>query len=431
MATARPSNNYIPPEVQVFSTAPKSNAYNFYNDESFTSTSPIDIESNTLEFNIPGYNHRVKALNDIYVHATLQLVKSDGKPYLESDEHQPRLINAIATSLFKNAKIYFNNVLIQNIELFHLKSYLENSLNISAGNLNAQYSTGGTYSVEMTSKLTDTSKDSKVFDVYSRLNLIPCPVHLIPNVSIIIRLEWSSPLVLIVEKNYTELSTAKTTKSKIIVKDLKLFVRHYELTPSLDKTIDDKLNSNVPAIYDFKGGKLTFINIPQGVRTSYNPNILHGLMPEFIACFFIKNSTFVGEATEDIFEWTHHGISEFSFVINGLHYPRIPFNFKINNNENCFARALSGLYSAVGYRGLNKSCAVNKNNYMDKLFIIAHDTSACKLSLTNVTSELQSATYGVSIILNEPLTYTLTCCLYTITPSRVSINKDREVTVHY
>lgn len=420
---------YIPNEINLFSQAPTALVFKSYYDEELTPLNPIDLNSG-VEFNSPGYSHVCKSFTDIYIHFQAQLLKHDDKSYTASDKFQPRFINNIGSSLFKSARIYLNNVLAYSIDnLQHYKAMFEASFNTSILNASTQFSSGGLYPHELYSKLTALSSNSKSFDIYTRLNLINVPQLLLPNVSVSIRLEFNTMESLLFENSYEESSVKATTKSKAKISEIKLYMRHYDLHETFDKQIETNLASK-NAIYQFKGAKMSYFTIPSGQSNIHLGNVYSGIIPDFIACALVTNSSFMGDRNTDTFEFTHFDISEFSFLINSARFPRIPYKFEFSDEKSSFTRAFSNLYSSIKLRGNNKSSLISRENYA-KNFLICEDVSTSHHALTNINSVLEHASVGVSINFHKALEKPVTVILYMLVPSKISISKTREVLVHY
>ena len=354
---------YIAPELNFFSPSPIGGSFTNNFDETLVSRTPVEFGS-TLEFISYPYNRKCKSMCDISLSVSLQVVKKDGTAYSATDTFQPRLLNSIVTSLFKTAKVYLNNVLVFSCDdLFHLKSYIENSLNYSAKNLSGQYANSGHYPVESIKNLESLSSNSKIFDCCARLPLVNSPILLIPNVEMVIRLEWNPQSLVIVEKA-TDTKNTKFTESKLIVKDVKMYVKHFVLQEHIERSIDLQLRTQ-PAIYESKVPKLTFINIMENTRTAHFPQLFVGNHPEFLAVVMLENKTFVGLPQGDVLKFKNFKISQMNFVINNKPIPENPYTFKFSETENVFSKALSDLYAAINLRNLNKSCAVSVNNFKD------------------------------------------------------------------
>lgn len=130
--------DFIPESLNLFSNNNHSSIFIRTYEEELTSSVPVDLKT-TLDFTSPAYSNRMKSLSGIYFYAKLQIVKQDGSKYLESDKNQPRLLNNICGSLFKSCKLYLNNTLVNSIENYHFKSYVECLLNYSNQNVKGKF----------------------------------------------------------------------------------------------------------------------------------------------------------------------------------------------------------------------------------------------------------------------------------------------------
>lgn len=423
---------FIPNEINLFSSSPTAVAYKSIYDEELTPLNPIDLKSG-VEFHSNGYNHICKSFTEMYIGFNMQVKKHDDKLYTTTDTPQPRLLNNVGQSLFKSARIYLNNVLAYSIDMtHHYKGIIEAALNTSPSNCLTQYASSGLFPYEMIStKLPAMSSNSKLFDIYFRLNLINTPQLLLPNVSVTIRLEFNGGETLLVEGS-TEDSTSKVktyTKSQVHVNDIKLYIRHYELHETFDRQIEQNL-SQKHANYQFKAARISYVSIPSGQSTIHLGNIYSGIIPDLIAMAMVSNTTFAGSRESDSYEFLPFNISEFSFVVNNNRYPRVPYKFEFSETSTMFSRAFSNLYSSIKLRATNKAALMSRESYA-KNFMICEDISSSGHALTNINSQLEHSNVGVNISFSKSLENPITLILYMLVPSRISISKTREVLVHY
>lgn len=410
--------------TDLFSSNPYSIIYESTETDEIRPLNPVTFSS-PVEFYSPPLAKSMKNISDIHVYGKIQLLKHNGDLYKESDVIQPRLTNNILTSFFKAVKMSVNNVpVFSNDNCYMFRDIIESYFNHSPASVLSQMEIGGLY--ENDNKLKEVSKNSRIFDLYSKLNFINTEKLLIPSCSISIRLEFNSLDFIIIE---SESSDKKQTNSIIQIHELSLFIKRYNLRESYLFEIERQL-TKTPAIYETRKTVLIHFLVPSKTTVLNLTNLYNSLRPDFAIVCFLSSKQFNGDRMTDSLVFKTYDIKSFSFLLNNKSFPKTPYTFNFSDKEKCYARALSDLYSAIQLRNKNESVLVSKDNYESRFFI-ACDFSSSEHALLNINSPLEFSLLGVNCVFNKAQEDSLIGLLYLLVPTKFQINSNRMVEVVY
>lgn len=417
-------------ELDVFSSHPFLLAVEDYEDLLIAPTNSIENGNSLAEFSCPGFSDKMKMLHEIYLSCTIQILKDDDEKYKKTDELQGYVCNGILTSLFRTAQVYLNNQLVTSTnDNFGIQEFIQLSLNFSPSVTSSKLCNQGFYSAGETTKLKDLVKGSQVVELMGKLNLINTDKLLIPNVALDVKLGFHSPDFFICEASNT--GGTSTSKSKLVVKDLKLHIRHVKMRENYLIRMEQTLAKGLNAIYEWKYPIITTCTIPTG-QNSFSVNSLYrGVKGSFVLIAFMKNTQYVGERSSDPMLFKNHDLSRFNFIVNGVDKPPQPFTFSKSDDEAKYGRLFHSLYSALGIMHENVAINVDRDNYPDKLFFIAQDISGFGSALTSLNELLENVSIGFNATFSKALTHPLVAIMYVLLPKRMEITAKREIITRY
>lgn len=423
----------ILPQLDLFSIHPYVLAIEGTEDMELTTVNSIDNSlNNVAEFHCNGYSDRCKMLDEMFIAATIQLVKTDGSLYGKEESPQGHIINGILTSLFKSASLYLNSTLALQInDNLSTIEFIQHTLNFSPSVASSKLSNQGMYPADEMEKLKNHVKGSKIIDLMGKINLLNTDKLLLPSIDLTLKLGFQQPDFYINEETITEETVTKTSSSKLIVKDLRLYIRHVKVRESYLLHIEQTLARNYNTIYECKYGLINTCTIPSGQSSFSIQNLWNGIKPSLLLLCFLKNSTYVGNRKEDPTIFIRHGLKEFSFLINHENFPRNPIQLTINEKESKYARAFNEVYSALGLVHENTTTLLNRENFLTNYFYMIQDISPGHNALDAVNQVLELTNVGFHAQFSEPLTAPLTALLYVLLPRKIEINASRQVSVIY
>lgn len=415
---------YIPEELNIFSNRAFLNCISESSHKEYSALNTLD-GANSLEFNSLAYTDQYKDLSWVFLKLRLQVTKGDGTLFKETDQEQPHLTTNALHSIFKSAFISLNGNNLRNVEQnYHYKEWIETTMNFNIEYANSRL-TSQLYIPNSTSDaLKKAPKNSKVFELYGRINLINVAKLLIPGVSFNLRLNLESP-----EFYFVEDIVKTMTTSKLKIDDAKLCIRHVKPSSEVLLAHERLLASGEPAVYEYKRGEIFTQNVAKGASNLNIMNFYSGPRPSLALFGMVKNSSYTGDRKENPFEFKPNDLKSFNFVINGNARPLNPYEFIVDSTHSCYTHLFSKVYESLGFHNSDRSNLITYDNFAKDHFMIVEDLSNFNIGLTDINEPLRDVTIGINGTFNKATTETLTCILYLLIPSRFEVSGNRAVTL--
>lgn len=409
---------FLPNELNSFTKKPfllsvVENKYHEY--------SPINtIDNNSgIEFVSQAYSQKFKDLSNVYLQLQVQLLNKELKKYTTSDVVQPAFINNVLYSLFKSAYVYLNNVQVVGIDnnlIFreYIECLLNNSEEVSKARLECQ----GFFNDS--TKLVDFTKNSKVVELFGRINLLPITKLLIPSVSLQIKFNMENPNMFIQEDSKIH--------SNFKLLGAKLFVKHVIVKDDLLLSTERFL-TNHNAVYEFNNAIVISANVPASSSTLNLTNIYNGFRPSMIGFTMVSNKNFSGSRLTNPFDFKLFGLKNFAFLIDNQESPTPSYDLTNTTETSNFNRAFLSIYQSLNLMDSERGCLINRENYMKDRFMILSDLTSFDNALMDVNEAPSNISIGVTGSFSTALTETVTCLFYLLIPKCIEISANRAVTV--
>ena len=255
----------------------------------FETIFPINtITGNTnadVEFNIIASNTEYLDLNDTMLFVELKVVKNDGKDLEVTSEVYPS--NCFFHTLFKDIVLSMNNERIEGGNNNHAqKALIETIINYGSDTKKTSLDSIG-YNPDKEKRKAWIQK-STTFRMCGSLQLdfFDQPKYLIPGVNVHLRLQRSKDSFCL---------SAKDLKPKIILNDVKLFIRRVKVDPSV--LIGHQLGLNSQnARYPIRKTQFVSYTIARGSLSFYKEQIFgDNRLPKFILITFQNTSQYTSE----------------------------------------------------------------------------------------------------------------------------------------
>lgn len=375
----------------------------------------------SLVFESHAFNDRMKDLDHVHLLIKFKLMKRDGTAYTDADVTQPSLVNNFLFSMFKSAFITLNGVSIHSQEInYHMKEYIECGLNNSTSTIENRLSSQLFFADYEDERLKTIAKNSKLIEMYGKINLVNTGRLLLSGVSFGLRLNFETPDFFLNETG---------TKNAVIkITEAKLLVRHVNLNPELGLSIERKLQSNV-ATYEYNRGTVCSVNIPSGLTSLNVPNLYNGIRPNLAIFMMVDHQAHLGNISLNPWKMEPFGLQNFSFVFDGNLNP--PNGYSFGGTDENYTQIFAKLYEALGYHNLDRSAFVTQENFKTNNFMIAHDLTAFSTGMSQILDPIQQVSIGVTGKFKEALTKPITCLLYLLLPSKFEIAANRSISVIY
>jgi hypothetical protein len=380
---------FLPAELDLFTENSIQLAITSIQEHSINPLNAIDENSLVIEFNCPGYDNKLKDLQELYLQCTVQLLnKSDKKPFADNLPFG-HLVNGGLTSMIKSASLYFNDipVIVYN-DNYGIQEFIQNTLGYEKAAACARLMDQGYFISDHSEKQKNLLKGSKNVQLFAKLNLFNVDKFLLPNVNLKVKLVLNSQDWFLVEETKLVGSDNKTSDSYLKIHDITLFVTHIEVSQDYCFSLENKLSKGALAIYESKIPLVLNCSIPS-TQSSFSINSLYtGLAPSFALVCFLNNDTYNGNRTSDALRFSTHSVKEFQFIVNHQPLPSQPFTIENTNSSKKYARVYNSLMNAIGLSNTNKFTVVSPENYLDHYFFIAQDLSRGRTATTGGLNEV-------------------------------------------
>lgn len=424
---------WIPSELDLFSSNAIELAFIESQEINYSSIVPVNIDQ-PAEFSISG-GELCKDLNSMSLYAKVKLIKSTGEDYLVTDKEQPIFVNNILASLIKGIQIYLNNTLIYNQEQnFHLIDYFTTITTFDHATAEFHLPAQGYYKAsEAERKITEKCKNSRVFDLQLKLNCFNTNRLLLPNVNVTVKILFNPSSIYLKETQIPSASGDSAappvyTSSVCKLLDLRLSVLHKRLRESHKLALENQL-AKQPAVYQFKKTSIATTVIPRDVLVLHINTIYQGHKPSLILACLMKNSDYSGDKKSLTYDFRHHDIDSFVFLLNDSQHPTIPWKFNFSDNEEIYTKAFMHTMQSLSLL-YDDSCLINFENYKDN-FIISSDLTPSLNANSSLNQIIDQVTIGAELTFKSPVSTTLNFVLLMVTNSEVQIDLLRNVSLVY
>lgn len=424
-------DEYVQEELSVFSEKPMQLAVMSNSNHIYQPINSLE-KAQTLEFQSPAYNDQFKDLSSMYLKLTLQILKSDGTKYTETNVAQPLLASNPASSLFKSAVLAINNQIVRNIDSnYGLKELLETKVNFDETSLNGRLAAQMFYE-DVSVDFVDMTKDSKEFEVCTKLNICNVSKYLIPMCSLNLKLHLGNPDYLLLEKDFTIPGvdgggvTTGTTSSIVKIIQAQLMIRHVIPREAVMLSIERVLSSGTNALYQYTGGKITTFNIAAGTSQINIPALFSGIKPRMAIFSSMDNEIYSGNR-KNPWRFNNTDIKRFNFVLNGISQPTVALEMQTGAGK--YASAFTHMYDALNYHQSKRSNLISCKSFADNNFFIFQDLTNSHTALDDVIEPAEHCVLGVYADLLKPIEKAQTVILYTLSDLRFEISANRTVTV--
>lgn len=415
---------YVPEQFDVFSNRAMIWCVKEASIEEYSPLNTTD-NANSLEFLSLPYNEKYKDLSWVYLKLRLQILKKNGESYKTGDTEQPYLVQNALHSIFKSAYVTLNNNVLRTVEQnYSHKEFIEGCLNFSKEHIDRRLSAQHFSSDEKS--LNENSSNSKIFELYGRINLLNLSKLMLPGVGVSFRFHLDEPDKYIKEKAS---NVTKNGPSILKIHGSKLYIRHVIPSNEIILAHERLLASNRNAIYEYKRSSVITQNLAKDSSNLEIVNMYSGPRPSLILFGMLEHDSFSGNREKSPFEFKPFDLASFNFVINGSNRPTNPLTYEKSDSSSCYAHIFSQVYEALGYHDAIEYNTVTQESFIKDKFFILHDLTSFNLGLSDINEVSQNVSIGVRGYFKKPLPHIVTCVLYMLIPSRFEVSGNRTVTL--
>jgi hypothetical protein len=217
--------------------------------------------------------------------------------------------------------------------------------------------------------------------------------------------------------------------SKLRIDSASLHIKHVLPSPEVRLSHEKGLQIGRKCIYEYKRGDIYVQSISKGTTSLAISNLYNGPAPSLAIFGMLKASDYNAVRKSSPFTFAHNNLKNFSFVYNSENIPSNGYDIKIASNLSCYAQVFSKVYESLGHHASPGSTLITRENFPNSHFLIIQDFSSFNNALADVSEPLKNVLLGVSGAFTTPTTETLIGMLYVLVPSRIEIDKHRNVEV--
>lgn len=433
-------------ELDLFSSNPMQLSVIESRENVYSPLSSLDNAS-VIQFHVPGSSEYYTDLNNIYLRVKLQILKADGGVYKETKDgsnppiytekrsEQPGLINNTLHSLFKTLRVSLNGTVVNEIQNYHVKSYIDALLNFSNDQQNTSLITQGfakdtkdqfdKVAGENSGLLTRKHRmdNSVIFELYGRLNadIFNQPKLLMNGVSMDILLTLESLPFLLLE------SPDKTSIIKF--HEANLHVRHVKVNPQFALDTYKMLHTGRNAIYPFTRSEIKTYTVPKGLNSVELNNVFNGLQPtNFVMCM-VENEAWTGNKGKNPYNFAHFNCKTITFNLNGVPVQPSPLDHTFASLGG-FSRTYAEFLKACGAYLTEKTGLIEPEDYRKGYFLVPVNLSPRQILDENLCDEIhREGSFGINLVFNSPLPSSVTIIIYAEYNETLKIDKNMNVIV--
>jgi len=156
-------------------------------------------------------------------------------------------------------------------------------------------------------------------------------------------------------------------------------------------------------------------------------NSLLGPIPKRILIALVKNTSFVGSASTNPFNFQHYDMTNLVLYVNGVQLPSEPLTMDCSSTFRA-TRAYETRFSSTGIHHDDRAHMITLEMFTKGFYTLGFDLTADREAVEEHISLPRQENARIVQRFNKPLSEPLTCILYAEFPGHVEIDV-RNVTV--
>lgn len=376
------------------------------------------IENQTvIEFACQGHGDTYLDLSSVNLRLKIQVLKNDGKNYVNVDEHQPEISNNILGSLFRQVNISLNGKSVNSSDgNYSYRAYLETLLNYGTDAKNTHLGAiGWETDSEQRKNLT---KNSAILELYGKLHadMLNQPLLLLNNVNLRVTLTLNKPDFFFISESNVD--------AKLKILEAALYVKHCTINPSV-LVAHHKTLERTNAKYHYKRCEVKSFTVSKGNSINLD-NIVIGQLPTSLIFLMIDNDAYTGNKEKNPFEFKHNHLNSFSLFVNGTPVPNETILTDFTSGSQ-FTKAYASIFSATGILHSSQGNLITKDQFKNGSFLIASDLTPDLSGIDSTSSLLNQGNIRIEARFDRALASTITCLIFLEYDATLEIDKNRNV----
>lgn len=425
----------IKSELDIFRTQPVQSSILRSEEVSYNPIASLDNPS-VIEFVSLGHGDTYRDLSSAYLKLKVQILKKDGTQWNKDKNadgtliQQPSVVNNLLHSLIKQCNVQLNGKNISPSDgNYHYRAYIESLLNYGTDAATTHLECGGWMLDKPNIAKFDNNGSKERQKLYQNSNVVELmgklhldmfnqPTLLINNVDI--------RILLTLEKPDFYFFADDSDESQLKILEATLFMRHVTINPSVllaHNAVLEKTNAK----YNYKRVEVKSFTIPQNSSSILLDNVFIGQLPNSIIFCMTENIGYSGKRSKNPYNFKHFDISQFVLNVNGVQIPNSAIETSFSEENSCYTRAYSTLFSGTGIYHNDKGHQITKSMFSNGFFMLAFDLTPDASGNEVCQGLLNQGTVRIEARLSKPLPSTLTAIVYGEFDASLQIDKNRNI----
>ena len=221
---------------------------------------------------------------------------------------------------------------------------------------------------------------------------------------------------------------AKTTKFKIQMVDITVYIRRVVPNPSVIRGHAEGLNRH-NAIYPIQHTKLLTFTIPKGQKSFMKDGLFPSEAPKLLMVAMVENDAYNGNIKKNPFHFKHNNLCEIALRVNGDSHPGPPYKPDFSSYQ--FVRSYADFMNVFGFYNTDDTNGLTLKEFKSGYTIYAFDMTAD----SDISAPYRQANVPHNIRLDlqfkTTLPETINVLIYAVFDSSIEITKYRDVILHY
>ena len=426
----------MPQELELFSLPPTQVAVSGAYMQEIRPISTLTSDDSPCEFRVATSNSLdYLDLKNSLLYAKVKIVKSDGKPLEVGDKVGP--VNLFLQSLFSTTEVTLQNkwTMICNNNPFTamINELLKSGEDCNLSQMTSQLFIKDDYDA-ITSPATDGGNSglvartayfalSKAVDMCGSIYhpIFSLDRYLLNQVDVKLKLNRTPAA-------FSLMSNVASPDYKIELLDICLLVRKIRVNSALVYGHSEALKQGVNAKYPLNHTECRMMSCGVGLSSFFWDAVFQGNKPARVVIGFVDAAAVSGAYKKNPFVFENCDISEITLYADGLPVGGAPIKLNFDKTQGqTIARAYAELFMYKNKWGKDSGNDISREDFIDGNTLFAFQLEPFYDGQNGFMNLTKTGNVRLHAQFSKPLTKTMTCIIYSESPSYFEINEARDI----